>query len=196
MKLNITKQDSYSRGELLLRTFLGFFYILLPHAVLMLFLGIWSAILSFISFWIVLFTGKYPQSFFEYQIKLRNYGLRLMATMMNLVDGYPAFGINGTSENVSMHVPYPEKLSRGKVLLRMFFGIFYIALPHGFCLMFRLMVTNLFQFLAWWVVLFTGKFPESWHEFNVGTIRWMSRLNLYNNLLTDDYPPFTGKEIS
>lgn len=193
MKLAIKRQDSYSRGELLLRTFLGFFYILLPHAFVMLFLGIWSGILQFISFWVVLFTGKYPQSFFEYQVKMRNYGLRFSATVMNLVDGYPAFGINGTSDSVSLEVPYPEKLSRGKVLLRMFFGMFYIMLPHGFCLVFRFMLHNIYQFLAWWIVLFTGKYPESWHEFNVGTLRWITRLGLYNSLMTDDYPPFSGK---
>lgn len=195
MKLQITHQDNYSRGELLLRTVFGMFYILFPHMFLMAFVGIWSGILGFISFWVVLFTGKYPQSFFEFQAKFIAWGLRFQATFMNLVDGYPAFGVNGTSKNVTFDVVQPESLSRGLVLIRLFFGIFYVLLPHGFCLLFRMIATNMLGFIAWWVILFTGSYPESWHEFNVGTLRWMTRLKLYNSLMTDEYPPFSGKEI-
>jgi len=60
MTLNITLQEEYSRGELLLRSFFGFIYILLPHAFLLAFFGIWGSILGFIAFWLILFTGRYP----------------------------------------------------------------------------------------------------------------------------------------
>jgi hypothetical protein len=49
-------------------------------------------------------------------------------------------------------------------------------------------------FIAWWVVLFTGKYPETWHAFNVGTFRWITRVQLYMGFMTDEYPPFSGKE--
>jgi len=49
--------------------------------------------------------------------------------------------------------------------------------------------------IAWWVVLFTGQYPKGWHEFNVGTLRWSTRINMYMAFMTDDYPPFTGKEL-
>jgi len=195
LKLQITRQDIYSRGELLLRSIFGFIYIMLPHMFLLAFVGIWSAILTFISFWVVLFTGKYPQSFYEFQVKFRAWWLRVQATFMNLVDGYPSFGLNGTSEKVNLSVEYPQSLSRGLVLVRLFFGVFYVGLPHGFCMIFRMIATQILTFLAWWVVLFTGKYPESWHDFNVGTLRWMTRLQLYNGFMTDEYPPFSGKEL-
>ena len=185
----------YSRGELLLRTIFGFLYIFFPHMFLMVFIGIWSGILGFVSFWVVLFTGRYPQSFFEFQTKFKAWGLRFQATFMNLVDGYPSFGVNGTSEKVNLTVEYPESLSRGLVIIRMLFGVFYVVLPHGFCLMFRMIATQVLGFLAWWVVLFTGSYPEAWHDFNVGTLRWVTRVSLYNDLMTDDYPPFSGKDF-
>ena len=62
MKLEITHQERYSRGQLLLRTIFGLIYIDSPHSVLIFFMGIWSAILAFITFWAVLFTGRFPET--------------------------------------------------------------------------------------------------------------------------------------
>jgi hypothetical protein len=193
MKLDITRQDSYSRGELLLRTFFGWLYIMIPHFFVMFFVAIWAGILAFLAFWVVLFTGKYPKSWFEFQVKFLSWQMRVNATMTNLVDGYPAIGPGGTSDKVKLDVEYPESLSRGLVLARLFFGFFYVLIPHGFCLYFRLIAHGVVAFIAWWVILFTGEFPETMHGFLTGTFRWMTRLNLYMGLMTDEYPPFSGK---
>jgi hypothetical protein len=194
MKLTITHQESYSRGELLLRTFLGLIYLYLPHAFLMFFYNIWSAILTFISFWVILFTGSYPQSFYEFQVNLMKWAVRFNARTSNLVDGYPSFSTSGSDDRTNLEVQYPENLSRGRLLLKFFFGIFYCALPHGFALFFRMIWGAILSFVAWWVVLFTGKYPQSIHEFNVGTIRWMIRVQLYLGYMSDEYPKFSGKE--
>lgn len=193
MQLTVTRQDLYSRGELLLRTIFGAIYIGVPHVFLWIFVGIWSAILAFVAFWAVLFTGRYPQSMFEFQIKFLNWHQRVYASLNNLIDGYPAFGLNGTSDKVALTVEYPESLSRGMVIVRLLFGAFYLLVPHGFCLFFRTIATGVLVFLAWWVVLFTGSYPATWHEFNVGTMRWTLRVILYNGIFTDEYPPFSGK---
>lgn len=194
MKLTILHQESYSRGELLLRTFFGFIYIVIPHVFLMWFVGIWAGILTFLAWWVVLFTAKYPRRWFDFQVKFMNWQIRVNSRMSHLVDGYPAFWPSGTSDRVKLEVEYPEKLSRGLLLLRSFFGIFYVLIPHGFCLFFRIWGTYILMFLAWWVVLFTGKYPENWHAFQVGTLRWGLRVNLYMGFFTDKYPPFSGKE--
>ncbi|WP_370086287.1 DUF4389 domain-containing protein [Ekhidna sp.] len=193
MKLDIKYQERYSRGELLLRSIFGAIYIALPHIFLLIFVSLWGSVLSFISFWIVLFTGKYPQSFFEFQEGLYRWNLRVNARLNNLCDGYPSFGINGTDEFTTLEIPYPERLSRGTLLLRFFFGFIYVILPHGFMLIFRSIASMVLQFLAWWAVLFTANYPQSWHEFNVGTIRWSTRVNVYMSFMTDEYPPFSGK---
>lgn len=194
MELTIKRQESYSRGELLLRTLFGGIYIILPHYFLLIFVSIWSSILTFIAFWAILFTGRYPQSFYEFQVGLQRWSLRLTARVYNLSDGYPAFGVKGTDEFTTFEMPYPESLSRGTLLLKAFFGGIYCALPHIFVWYFRFLWTLILMFLAWWAVLFTGNYPQSWHEFNVGTIRWITRVNLYLSFMTDDYPPFSGKE--
>ena len=194
IKLTIQHQESYSRGELLLRTLFGGLYIFLPHAFLMIFCQIWAGILSFIAWWVVLFTGKYPQSFFEYQVKMIRWSVRLNARNMNLADGYPSFFPSGTDDRTNFEMDYPEKLSRGLLLLRAFFGFIYILLPHGFVLIFRIIAALFLRFLAWWVILFTGKYPKGWHDFQVGTLRWGIRVNAYYMFMTDTYPPFSGKE--
>jgi len=195
MKFHIEHQETYSRGEVLLRTFFGYIYIALPHMFILLFVNMWASILSFIAFFSVLFTGRYPQSFFEFQVGLIRWSTRLSARLMNLCDGYPAFGINATDDQIDIQVEYPESLSRGTLLLRVFFGALYVGIPHGFILFFRYLATMFLVSLSFWVILFTGKLPASWHNFVTGTLRWATRVNLYMSFMTDTYPPFTGKEI-
>jgi len=194
MKLTINYQDNYSRSELLTRTFFGFFYITLPHTFLLIFCQIWSSILSFIAFWAILFTGRYPESFFEYQVNMLKWSVRLQARSKNMTDGYPAFFPSGSDDATNFEMSYPENLSRGTLLLKAFFGIFYCILPHAFMLFFRIIWSAILSFIAWWVVLFTGKYPQSTHEYNKGTILWTLRLNAYIRNMTDQYPPFNGNE--
>jgi hypothetical protein len=193
MTLNIQRQERYSRGELLLRSLFGLFYIVLPHAFVLFFVGIAAAVLSFLSFWVILFTGRYPQSWFEFQVKQMRWNLRLTASMYNLVDGYPAFGLNAQHEGVEFDVTYPENISRGSVLLRALFGWLYVLLPHGFILGVLSIAFMVVGFIGWWAVLFTGEWPRSLFDFQMEYLRWSQRVSLYMMYMTDTYPPFSGK---
>ena len=153
-----------------------------------------GAILFFVAFLVVVFTGNYPQSFFEFQVQLMRWKLRLNARLFNLSDGYPAFGLLGTDdEYTQFEVPYPEKISRSLVLLRFFFGVFFVGIPHGFLLFFRNLIGIFISIFAWFSVLISGKYPESLHDFMVGNIRWQYRVSLYLGYMTDEYPPFSGR---
>lgn len=193
MKLEITHQEKYSRGELLLRTFFAWIYICIPHFFLLFFVSIWSFILKVIAFFAVLFTGRYPKNIFDFHAGMIRWNLRLTARLYNLSDGYPSFGIKGKDELVTFEVENPEKLSRLILILRLLFGWIYVVIPHYFILFFRSIATGILMFLAWWVVLFTAKYPASFHTFNTGTIRWSVRVGLYLGFMTDEYPPFSGK---
>jgi hypothetical protein len=190
---DIVHQERYSRGELLLRSFFGFLYIVIPHMFLLFFMSIASIVLGFISWWAVLFTAKYPRGFFDFQVAMLRWNTRLSARLLNLVDGYPAFGTDARDEKIILDLTYPENLSRGILLLRTFLGYFYVIIPHAFCLLFRVIGMYFVVFIAWWAVLFTGKYPKGMHEFVVGTLRWATRVNVYMSFLTDQYPPFSGK---
>ena len=77
-----------------------------------------------------------------------------------------------------------------------FFGIFYVSLPHGFILFFRVLWGIILSIYAFISVLFTAKFPKGAHTFLVETIRWNYRVLLYMGNMTDVYPPFSGKETA
>jgi hypothetical protein len=190
---DIAHQPSYSRGQLLLRSFFGWLYIAIPHFFVLAFMGIAAAILHFIAWWIVLFTGKYPKNFFEFQLSLMRWGTRLNARLWNLTDGYPAFGTSAVDNQIVLDIAYPEKLSRGLLLVRLFLAGFYVGIPHGFCLIFRMIACYFIMFIAWWAVLITGKYPAGMHSFVVGTLRWMMRVTAYLYFMTDEYPPFSSK---
>lgn len=191
MEFSIRRAEKFSRGELLLRSFFGFIYIAIPHSVMLMLYGMWGAILSFISFWIILFTGRYPESYFEYQVKLMRYSLRVNASIMNLIDGYPSFGLDGSHEDITFEVEYPENLSRGTLLVKFFFGIFYVIIPHAFVLYFLGIAAAFLSIIAWFAVMFTGEYPEGMFNYQVGVLRWQLRMNLYMNYMTDKYPPFS-----
>lgn len=194
MKFEIIRQDSYSRGQLLLRTFFGWLYIVIPHAFVLSFLSIWSYIINIVAFWTILITGKYPKNFFDFQVKYLRWYTRLSAVLMNLVDGNPGLGLEKDHPNVKFDIEYPESLKRGDLILKVIFGWLYVAIPHLFVLSLRMIVTEIYVYVAWFIVLFTGKYPEGMHKFNVGTLRWAMRFEVYLIfLMSDQYPPFNGK---
>ena len=191
MTFDIKHAEKLSRGELLLRSFFGFIYILIPHGFVLLFMGLWGAILGFISWWIILFTGRYPQSFFEFQLGLIRWQTRVNARIYNLTDGYPAFGIDAKDDAINVDIPYPENLSRGLLLLRLFFGWLYVIIPHGIVLIFVGIAAMFAMLFGWFIILFTGKLPQGLHEFITGYLRWNFRVNAYITNMTDTYPPFS-----
>lgn len=72
---------------------------------------------------------------------------------------------------VKFNVTYPESLSRGLLLLRLFFGYFYVMIPHGFMLGLYGIALYFVIIIAWFAVLFTGKYPEGMFRFVEGYYR-------------------------
>ena len=192
MIIDIKKQETYSRGELLLRTLFGAIYIVLPHAFLLLFIGLAAVVVDFLAFWVILFTGRYPESWFEFRLNFMRWNLRLNASLFNLVDGYPKLGLKQQHEGVVLEVDYPTDISKSSVILRFLFGYIYVLIPHGFILSLLGVAVVFVNFIGWWAVLFTGKYPESLFNFQVYYFRWSQRVSLYMAYLTHTYPPFHG----
>jgi len=94
---------------------------------------------------------------------------------------------------VNFSVDYPESLSRGMLLLKVFFAWLYVGIPHGICLWLYGIAVSIVTFIAFWAILFTGKFPKGMFDFVVGYMRWTLNVEVYLGLLRDEYPPFSGE---
>ena len=68
------------------------------------------------------------------------------------------------------------------------------GLPHQIVLMFRNIWGSILGFIAWWIVLFTGNFPQSTHDFLRGSMLWSLRVSAYMGNMTDKYPPFSAED--
>jgi hypothetical protein len=191
---HLTRQEQFSRKELLMRTFFGVFYLFLPHAIALFFMSLLGSLMLFLTFWTLLFTGRYPRSWFDTQLGILNWNARFTASSFNCVDGYPAFGLSGQHPSVHLDIAYPETVSRMHTL---FIGLLggFVLIPHLIILSFRNMWVLFLNFLAFWSILFTKRYPEKWFAWFEESMRWGMRINAYLYFMSAEYPPFTGKEV-
>jgi hypothetical protein len=133
----------------------------------------------------LLFRQKYPRWWFDWNAALTGFGYRVFAYLMLLRDEYPS-----TDEEQAVHltIPYPEarELNRWLPLVK-----WLLAIPHYVVLSFLGIAALVCIVIAWFAILFTGRYPPGLFGFVVGYIRWGLRVNGYAFLLvTDRYPPF------
>ncbi|MFE5805273.1 DUF4389 domain-containing protein [Streptomyces sp. NPDC056491] len=72
-----------------------------------------------------------------------------------------------------------------------------LAIPHYVVLLFLQIAFLLLSVIAFFGILITGSYPRPLFDFNVGVIRWSTRVSYYSSVVlgTDDYPPFTLKDV-
>lgn len=134
----------------------------------------------------LLFRQKYPRWWFDWNLALTKFGTRVDAYLGLLTDVYPS-----TDEEQSVHIeiPYPDAkndLNRWLPLVKWF-----LAIPHWVVLAFLAIAALVCVVIAWFVILFTGRYPKGLFDFVVGVNRWALRVTAYALLLTTDrYPPF------
>src|SRR5512136_1475994 len=140
----------------------------------------------------LVFRQKYPRWWFDWNIALTKFGTRVGAYLALLRDEYPS-----TDEDQAVHIeiPYPDArkdLNRWLPLVK-----WLLAIPHYVILFFLGVAAIIVVIVAWFAILFTGRYPKGLFDFVVGVMRWSLRVSAYAALLTtDSYPPFTLKEQS
>lgn len=93
---------------------------------------------------------------------------------------------------VRVDADYPEHSSRFLALLGLLFFLkTLLLLPHAIVLYFVGIIQGIIVWLAYWVVLFTGRYPRGMFNFVIGASRWQLRTNLWLYGITDKYPPFS-----
>ncbi|HUU61005.1 MAG TPA: DUF4389 domain-containing protein, partial [Acidimicrobiia bacterium] len=193
-----------SRGMWLIKWFLA-----IPHYLCLAFLWFAFAVLTVVAFFAILFTGRYPKGIFEFNVGVLRWNWRVGFYAFNPAgtDRYPPFTLADADYPARLEIAYPEKLSRGLVLVKWWL----LAIPH------YIIVGILTSGVLWWagdfgggdkalraggglmgilvlialvVLLFTGRYPQGLFDLVMGLNRWVIRVAAYAGLMRDEYPPF------
>jgi hypothetical protein len=183
--------------------------LLVPHYVVLAFLWLAFILVSVVAFFAIVFTARYPRPLFEFNVGVLRWTWRVhyYSYWALGTDRYPPFTLADVPDYPAhLDVAYPERLSRGLVLVKWWL----LAIPHylvlsifvggGIWLGSRadtsdawsagLGLVDLLVFIAAVALLFTGRYPRQLYEFILGLGRWVLRVTAYAALMTDSYPPF------
>ena len=134
----------------------------------------------------ILFRQKYPRWWFDWNLELQRFGNRVVVFLALMDDRYPS-----TDEIQSVRLDYdypnvPRDLNRWLPLVK-----WLLAVPHYIVLAFLWLAAAVAVVIAWFAILFTGRYPRGLFDFVEGVLRWTQRVTAYAFLLvTDRYPPF------
>ena len=173
------------------------------------FLWIAFVVTTIIAGFAILFTGRYPRSLFAFNVGVVRWSWRVGFYTYSALgtDRYPPFSLARTDYPADFDVDYPERLSRGLVLVKSWL----LAIP-------QLIIVGLLTAPWYWVangaptddyqrsagisllgllvlvaglaLLFTGRYPRSLFDLVMGINRWVYRVTAYVALMRDEYPPF------
>jgi hypothetical protein len=181
----------------------------IPHYVVLAFLWLAFFVLTVVAFFAILFTGRYPRGIFDFNVGVLRWSWRVAFYSYGALgtDRYPPFTLDEAPDYpATLDVEYPERLSRGLVLVKWWL----LAIPQY--LLVGIMVgggsfaasraddwewggfggglIGLLVLIAGLALVFTGRYPGGIFDFVLGLDRWVARVTAYAGLMTDRYPPF------
>ena len=180
----------------------------IPHYLILALLWLAFLVLSIVAFVAILITARYPRAVFDFNVGVLRWAWRVAYYSYGALgtDRYPPFTLAEVPDYPAhLHVPYPQRLSRGLVLVKWWL----LALPHYLILGLFLggggllatetdevVLTSstgllgLLVLFAAAALLFTGRYPVGIYDLVLGINRWALRVAAYAALMTDRYPPF------
>ena len=134
----------------------------------------------------ILFREKYPRWWFDWNLNFQRFSNRIGVYLALMDDRYPS---TDEEQAVRLEYPYPDPktdLGRGMPLVKWF-----LAIPHYVVLLFLTLGAVVAIVIAWFAILFTGRYPRGLFDYVEGVQRWHNRVIGYAfTLVTDRYPPF------
>jgi len=135
----------------------------------------------------ILFRQKYPRWWFDWNLEFMRFAARVGVYAALMDDRYPS---TDEAQSVTLDVVYPDarvELNRWLPLVK-----WLLAIPHYVILVFLGLAAFVCVVCAWFVILFTGRYPRALFDFVVGVQRWAVRVTAYAFVLaTDRYPPLS-----
>ncbi|HVD48465.1 MAG TPA: DUF4389 domain-containing protein [Gaiellaceae bacterium] len=134
----------------------------------------------------ILFRQKYPRWWFDWNLELLRFENRVCVYLALMDDRYPS---TDERQSVQLELLYPDAerdLNRWLPLVK-----WLLAIPHFILLVFLWLAAVVAVIIAWFAILFTGRYPRGLFDFVLGVLRWGNRVVAYAFILvTDEYPPF------
>jgi hypothetical protein len=135
----------------------------------------------------IVFRQRYPRWWFDFARELTRFALRIWIYFLLLTDLYPS---TVDEQAVHLEIDYPDvekDLNRWMPLVK-----WLLVIPHYIVLVLLFVAVLVSTVMAWFAILFTGRYPRGLFDFVVGVQRWALRVGAYALLLvTDRYPPFS-----
>jgi hypothetical protein len=158
--------------------------LIIPHVIVLMFLGVALAVVTVLAFFAILFTGRYPRGMWDFSLGVLRWTANVNAYTNLQRDEYPPFS-GSEPYPVHLDLAYPERLSRLLIFVK-----WLLVIPSVIVYWVISWIAGIVAFLAFFAILFTGRYPRSLFDFTTGTMRWGNRITAYLMLLTDAYPPF------
>lgn len=161
--------------------------LVIPNILVLYVLGIVAYLATVVSWFAILFSGRYPKGLFNFVVGVLRWTANVNAYLLFMRDDYPPFTMAAGHYPVTLEVNYPERLSRWLIFVK-----WLLVIPNVIVLLVLGLVYYVTLIIAWFAILFTGHYPEGLFRFGVGVHRWGLRVSAYASyLLTDEYPPFS-----
>jgi len=148
-------------------------------------LGAVAVVAAIIAWFAIVFTGSAPDGLTKLSAFYLRWRVRASAYVALLRDEYPPFGDGAYAAEVDLPAVVGPR-DRSSVAFRPI-----LVIPHLLAIWaigFAWAVTTI---VAWFAILFTGRYPRALYDFATGALRWTTRVEAYLLLLTDEYPPFS-----
>ena len=160
--------------------------LVIPIIIVIALISSYAETLSLAVALMILFREKYPKWWFDWNLALTKFWLRIAAYGLLMRDEYPS---TDDDQSIQVDIPYPDvkkDLNRWMPLVK-----WILVIPHIIVLLFIFIAVVFCSVFAWFAILFTGRYPKGIFDFVEGFLRWSLRVNAYVFLLTtDEYPPF------
>ena len=184
VRFDVEYPDRLSHWKVLLEVFVSRF----PQFIVVYLLQIVFSVMVLIAFFAILFTARWPQGMWDFGVQVQRWSANVVVYGVLLMrDEYPPFSGEPGQYPVTFELEQPERLSRLLIFVK-----WLLIIPHVIVLTFLFIAGAVVGLIAFFAILFTGRYPRGMFDFLVGVIRWTLRVNAYGQwLMTDRYPPFS-----
>lgn len=172
-----------SANQLVLNRLLLFvkWVLVIPLYILGAFYGLAAFVVIFISFWAILFTGRYPRGSFDFVRGYLEFQFRIIAYFPLLLTNH---WTPDDRHPLRVEVDYPASCSR-LVLVFLKLPSFLLGVVSNISFV-AIVLLFLLSIPAWFFILVTGRYPAWWFAATPGMLQWSCRVDAWQYLMRDD----------